>query len=147
MSSRGQQERDAAARLQRAARRLDEARSNRDRLLRETAKQISRRRAGDIVGLTRGRVQQIINAPWTHRVTFVGELDEEAQEALSAAGYDLRVSTGGGIVAPGAELPRPSKHSVYVAASSSREAKAMVRSTLRGKGSLHNFIAEAVPSG
>lgn len=138
-----QREKDEA-RLADAVAHLHEAQEDRDRILRETARTISRRRAGDIANLTRSRVQQIINAPWTHRVRFAGYLSDEAAGALSAAGMEIRFSRGGGVAAPGAELPRPNKHSIYLKAENSEEAQARVERALRGHGEFFNFRVEPV---
>jgi hypothetical protein len=144
MSTQKTQREKDEARLEEAAARLDEAQENRDRILRETARTISRRRAGEITNLTRSRVQQILNAPWTHRVRFVGYLSDEAIEALNAAQMELRVSRGGGVAAPGAELPRPNKHSIYLKAESSMEAQARVEQVLKGHGEFFDFRVEPV---
>lgn len=134
------------ARLTEAAARLAEARADRDRILRETSGTISRRRAGELAELTASRVQQIINAPWTHRVRFAGYLSEEAETALNEAGMELRVSRGGGSVAPGGELTRPNKHSIYLRAQDAEEAEIRVEQALEGHGEFFSLRAEPVSS-
>ena len=133
-------------RLAEATARLAEAQADRDRILRETARTISRRRAGEITELTPSRVQQILNAPWTHRVRFVGYLNEKAEKALNSAGMELRVSRGGGSVAPGGELPLPNKHSIYLKAKDAEEAEIRVEQALQSHGEFFNFKAEPVSS-
>lgn len=144
MSARKSQREKDEARLAKAVARLAEAHDDRNRILRETARTISRRRAGEIAELTRSRVQQIINAPWTHRVRFVGYLSDEVAEALKNAGMELRFSRGGGVVAPGGELPRPNKHSIYLVAEGSEDAQAQVEQALKGHGEFFNFRTEPV---
>lgn len=139
-----QRERDEA-RLADAVARLTDALDDRDRILRETASTMSRRRAGEIASLTRSRVQQIINAPWTHRVRFVGYLDDEAAEALKRAGVELRFSRGAGSVGSrDGELPRPNKHSVYLNADSVGEARMLVEQVLGDRGQFFDFKVEPV---
>lgn len=100
-----------------------------------------------MVGLSRGRVTQIINAPWTHRVRFVGYLDADAEKSLDAAGMEIRASHGGGIVAPGGELPQPNKHSVYLTAEDGEEARERIEAALRGHGPFYSFAVETVSPG
>ena len=138
-----QREKDEA-RLAGAVARLNEAQEDRDRVLRETPRTISRRRAGEITGLTDSRVMQILNAPWTHRVRFVGYLSTEAEKALSNAGMEIRVSRGGGAAATGAELPRPNKHSIYLKAEGVEDAQVRIEQALEGHGEFFNFRAEPV---
>ncbi len=138
-----QREKDEA-RLAGAVARLNEAQEDRDRVLRETPRTISRRRAGEITGLTDSRVMQILNAPWTHRVRFVGYLSIEAEKALSNAGMEIRVSRGGGVAGPSAELPRPNKHSIYLKAEDAEDAQARIEQALEGHGEFFNFRAEPV---
>jgi hypothetical protein len=147
MSAKSRQVQEAEALLEDAAGMLQKALEDRDSALRETASIVNRRRASELVGLSRGRVQQIINAPWSHRVTFVGVLDKGAEEALSAAGMDIRVSRGGGSIRMGGELPPMLKHSLYVKARSAEEALSRVERTLRGRGSFANFKVEVVSPG
>jgi hypothetical protein len=144
MSTEKTQRKKEEARLAKAAERLKDAQSDRDQILRDTARAISRHRAGEITGLTRSRVQQISNAPWSHRVRFVGYLSKEAEKALGDAGLELRISRGGGVVAPGGELPRPNKHAIYLEAENLEEARARVEETLQGFGEFFNFKAEPV---
>lgn len=144
MSAENQQAREAEARLKATAKQLDEALQNRDRALRETASIVNRRRASEIVGLSPGRVQQIINAPWTHRVRFVGIVDQDAARALSDAGIEIRTSHGGGSTAPGGDLRPLIKHTVYLTAQSSEQALAIVKRALENRGSFANFKVEAV---
>lgn len=131
-------------RLAAAVARLAEAQEDRDQILRATARTISRRRAGELSDLTRSRVQQIINAPWTHRVRFVGYLSARAEEALNLAEMEIRVSHGGGVAAPGGELPRPNKHSIYLVAEDSQEAQVQVERALQGHGEFFGFRVEPV---
>jgi multidrug efflux pump subunit AcrA (membrane-fusion protein) len=144
MSARKSQRETDEARLAEAAAHLARAQEDRDQALRETARTISRRRAGDLAGLTRSRVQQILNAPWTHRVRFVGYLDNDAEKALNGAGMEIRVSRGGGSVALGGELPPPNKHSIYLKANDPEEAKVRVERVLKGYGQFFSFRAEPV---
>jgi hypothetical protein len=144
MSARESQREKDEGRLVKAVTRLAEAQEDRDLVLRATARTISRRRAGEITDLTRSRVQQIINAPWTHRVRFIGYLSDGAEEALSLAEMEIRVSRGGGSVALGGELPRPNKHSIYLVAEGSEEALARVERALSGHGEFFNFRVEPV---
>jgi hypothetical protein len=131
-------------RLAAAVARLDEAQEDLDRILRETPRTISRRRAGEITGLTDSRIMQILNAPWTHRVRFVGYLSAEAEKALGNAGMEIRVSRGGGAIGPGGELPRPNKHSIYLKAGSPEEAQEKVERALRGHGEFFDYKTEFV---
>lgn len=144
MSARKSQRKKDEDRLAGAVTRLAEAQEDRDQTLRATARTISRRRAGEITDLTRSRVQQIINAPWTHRVRFIGYLSDEAEEALSLAEMEIRVSHGGGGVAPGGDLPRPNKHSIYLVAEDSEEAQVRVEQALQGHGEFFSFRTEPV---
>jgi hypothetical protein len=145
MNADNRQVRLAEAKLRRAAERLLEAQENRDRALLTTGPSLSRRRAAHLTGLTPGRVQQIIDRqfrdefPWTHRVSFKGGLTEEANEALRSVGIVLRASHGGGAVAPGGELPRPTTHHVYLIALDNEEALSRVKQALTGHGTFVAF--------
>jgi hypothetical protein len=133
---------EAEAWLKRTAESLDAAQEERDRAIRETASIVNRRKAGELTGLTSSGVQQIINAPWTHRVQFVGVVGDKANKALRKAGIELRTSRGGG--APAAELPPPTKHSVYLKAESSKEALERVERTLESAGSFAAYKVNPV---
>jgi hypothetical protein len=130
--------------LKKAAESLAAAQEERDRAIRETASIINRRRAGELTGLTSSGVQQIINAPWTHRVQFVGVLGDKANKALRQAGIELRTSRGGGATAPDVELPPPTKHSVYLKAESSEEALERVKRALESAGSFAAYKVNPV---
>lgn len=144
MNTSDRQVQEAEAWLKRTAESLDAAQEERDRAIRETASIVNRRKAGELTGLTSSGVQQIINAPWTHRVQFVGILGDKANKALHKAGIELRTSRGGGTVAPGTELPPPTKHSVYLRAESSKEALEHVERTLESAGSFAAYKVNPV---
>jgi hypothetical protein len=139
MNTSDRQVREAEAWLKQAAEGFRAAHEERDRAIRETESLVTRRRAGDLTGLTSSAVQQIVNAPWTHRVRFVGALDDEANEALREAGIELRTSRGGGVVAPGADPPPPDNHTVYLKADDSEEALRRVQGALEGSKSFSPF--------
>ena len=137
-------EQQAASRLESAVRKLHEALEERDAAIRDSVSLLSRRRAGEIAGLTPSRVQQIIDQPWTHRVRFVGVLDQRAERALTDAGMQIRTSHGGGAVGHGGELPTPIKHTIYLTADSSDQARKRLEAALKGNGSFASFKAEPV---
>jgi hypothetical protein len=106
---------------------------------------LSRVDAAKAAGISSGRVQQIVSAPWSHRVKFVGVLDDRAKAALKAAGVKLRTGRSGvGGANPGSPMPPITKHSVYLDAQNDSEAVATIRKALEGRGSFAAFEAEPV---
>jgi hypothetical protein len=139
MNARNQQVREAEAWLKRAAEDFRAAQEGRDRAIRETKSLVTRRRAGDLTGLTPSAVQQIVNADWTHRVRFVGVVDDKTDQALRNAGIELRTSRGGGVLPPDTEPQPPAKHTVYLTAEDSDEALERVQHALEGSKSFAPF--------
>jgi hypothetical protein len=97
------------------------------------------REVAEELDMSSARVQQIFETLWTHRVGFVGTLDDGAAKALQEAGMALRFSTGGGTVAPGGELPAPNKHGIYLVAESEEEAVKRVKEALEVHGEFFTF--------
>ena len=78
-----------------------------------------------------------------YRVTLAGApIDIEAAQALDDLGLVLRASHGGGTTAPGAPLPEPTNHSVYLHADSGDEALRRVQEALEGHGPYVAFDVE-----
>jgi hypothetical protein len=137
---------DARKKIERAEADLSKAEQARDALLRDSDGVLSRVGAAEAAGISPGRVQQIVNAPWSHRVKFFGVLDERAEAALKAAGVKLRMGSSGG-VGPrpeGAAAPPITKHNVYLVAESEVDALARVRKALEARGSFAGFEAEPI---
>ncbi len=135
----------ASERIKRAESGLSKAERARDVLLRDSDGVLSRLDAAKAAGISAGRVQQIVSAPWSHRVKFVGILDERAKAALKAAGVKLRTGrSGAGGAKPGSPAPPITKHSVYLVAEDDSEAVATISKALEGHGSFAAFEAEPV---
>jgi hypothetical protein len=155
MNDPAKQAADTEEALVKARRRVDQAESNlsdaeqmRNAILRDSDGVLSRAAAAKAAGISPGRVQQIISAPWTHRVRFVGILDERAAKALKGGGVKLRTSRSPVLSGPPDREPVPTtKHTVYLVAKSDREALATVQTALERTGSFAAFEAEPVSSG
>jgi hypothetical protein len=135
----------AREKIKRAEAGLSKAEQTRDALLRDSDGVLSRLDAAKAAGISSGRVQQIVSAPWSHRVKFVGILDERAKVALKAARVKLRTGrSGAGGAKPGSPVPPITKHSVYLVAENDSEAVATISKVLAGYGSFAAFEAEPV---
>jgi hypothetical protein len=97
------------------------------------------------IEMTAARVQQIFETLWTHRVGFIGELDDDGANALREAGMALRFFRGGGMSGPQGQPPSPNKHGVYLVADSEEEALARVKNALEGRGRFFTFTVVPLP--
>jgi hypothetical protein len=121
-------------------------RAARDDFIREVDGILPRSTMARLADISRSRLQQIVEKPWTHRVTFHGILTPEAEKSLTAAGIRLRFSHGGGLLIDGRERPPVTAHSVYVTAESERKALDLVTTALKDRGSFAGFDVDDVPS-
>ena len=78
----------------------------------------------------------------SYLVSFRGAMTEGVRLALERVGMTLVGATGGGVVAPGGDLPGLDRHYVRVSAAS-EEAVTSVTGIISGHGGFSDFVAEA----
>jgi len=79
----------------------------------------------------------------SYLASFRGAMTEGARLALERAGMTLVGATGGGVVAPGGDLPGLDRHYIRVSAASEEEAVTSVTGVVSGHGGFSDFVAEA----